>query len=150
MDITNSYTYFSICSNGILTANGLKASDRGIFDPNEISARLAITPFNVKSYGQLRRDGVSNFLFSSWSAEKSNKERLDVEQQCLETISQLKYKIEEINKIKEEYDVSCSINVVPIIFGDETPILIFNQEIIEFCYLTGSVIDVDMYVNTSD
>jgi len=36
--------------------------------------------------------------------------------------------------------------VVPHIFGEEQPIMSFNKKIIEFCYLIGTTIEVDMYL----
>lgn len=36
--------------------------------------------------------------------------------------------------------------IVPSIYGEEKPLMGFNEEIIEFCYLTGTTIEVDMYV----
>ncbi len=44
------------------------------------------------------------------------------------------------------YDVNFCLMIVPHIFGEEQPIMSFNDEIIKFCYLTGTSIQVDMYI----
>ena len=64
----------------------------------------------------------------------------------MDTLKNLKNKILELNQIKALYDVIFCIMFVPHIFGEEQPIMSFNKEIIEFCYLTGTTIEVDMYL----
>lgn len=125
---------------------GFIGNEGGIFNPDDITKILGIQPFKCWKKGD-KRSGGSQYLFSSWSAEKSNTDRLDVEAQCMETIKNLKSKIETLKQIKEQYDVYYVIMIVPIIYGDEPPFMGFNEEIIEFCYLTGTTIEVDMYIN---
>jgi hypothetical protein len=66
---------------------------------------LGIEPFRCWKKGDKRKCG-SEFLFSSWDAEKSDIDRLDIEEQ---------------------------------------PFIRFNKEIIGFCYLTDTIINVDIY-----
>lgn len=146
MNRTYSYTYFSICSNGRIEHNkGLVAFEKGGFNPDDITKLIEIQPFLSWKKGDKRPNG-SPILFSSWVAEKSEIDRLDVEAQCMDTIKNLKNKILELKQIKELYDVNFGIMVVPYIFGEEKPLMSFNKEIIEFCYLTGTTIEVDMYI----
>lgn len=144
MEKTNSYTYFAIKSNGMID-RGLVAYEKGIFNPEDITSVLEIQPFSSWAYGDKKTNG-SEYLFSSWSAEKSEVGRLDVEAQCRDTIKNLKNKIPQLNQIKEQYDVSFVLTIVPSIHGEEQPWISFNEEIIEFCYLTGTTIEVDMYI----
>lgn len=58
----------------------------------------------------------------------------------------LKSKIPLLLEIRKTYKVTFCINIVPSIFNEETPVIAFNREIIEFCYLTNTEIGVDMYV----
>lgn len=152
MKKTSSYTYFSICSNGEIKENGLISTQKGIFEPCEITNRLNIKPFKEWKKGDARIYNSNNeaphsfYGFSSWNAEKSSFDRLDVTNQCLETISRLKEKIDELLVIKSLYDVSFSIMIVPSIYNKEQPYMSFNKEIIEFCYLTGTEIDIDLYI----
>ena len=149
MDKTHSYTYFGIESNGEIDSRGLVGYERGLFNPDYITKTLGIQPFCCWKKGDKRRDG-SQYLFSSWDAEKSDIGRLDVEAQCMETIKNLKNKIPVLKQLKEQYDVNYVIMVVPKIYGEEQPLISLNKEIIEFCYLTDTIINVDMYINSSD
>ncbi|MFA9559504.1 DUF4279 domain-containing protein [Evansella sp. AB-rgal1] len=145
MEKTSSYTYFAICSNGEIDDRGLVAYEKGIFNPDDITNLLEIQPFRSCTYGDTRRIG-SPYFFSCWDAEESDIDRLDIEAQCMDSIKNLKYKIPLLNQIKEKYDVNFVIMIVPSIYGEEPPVMSFNKEIIEFCYLTGTTIEVDMYV----
>lgn len=143
---THSYTYFWIESNGeIVNGIGLVGNEGGIFDPQEITDLLGVEPFRAYKKGDMRKGGTP-YLASSWSAEKSSKNRLDVEAQCMEIIKRLKPKVHLINQIREKYDINCGITIVPHIYGEESPIMSFNREIIEFCYQVNATIEVDMYV----
>lgn len=146
MEKTNSYTYFGIGSKGEIDHRGLVAYESGIFNPDDITKLLGIQPFSCWNYGDIRKNKGSKYLFSDWSAEKSTVGRLDVEAQCMDTIKNLKNKISLLKEIKEQYDVHYVIMIVPSIYGEEKPLMSFNEEIIEFCYLTGTTIEVDMYV----
>lgn len=64
----------------------------------------------------------------------------------MDTIKNLKNKISVLKSIKEQYDVNFEIMVVPSIYGEEQPQIYLNEEIIEFCYLTGTTINFDMYI----
>ena len=151
MEKTYSYTYFSICSNGEIGNGGLQSTDAGIFDPDDITKLLGIEPFRKWKKGDRRKQTQENhpsakYGFSIWCAEKSEIDRLDVEKQCLDTIKILKGKIPELLKIKSLYDVNFGISIVPHIYNGEQPFIGFRKEIIEFRNLTGTEIDVDMYV----
>jgi len=144
MEKTSSYTYFAIGSNGT-SDNGFIAYEKGIFNPEEITRILGIQPFSSWAYGDKRVDG-SEYLFSNWSAEKSEIGRLDVESQCRDTIRNLKNKIPQLKRIKEQYDVKFVLNIVPSIHNEEQPWIILNEDVIEFCHLTGTTISVDMEI----
>ena len=159
MEMTCSYTYFSICSNGEIGeagSDGLQSTEAGVFDPDDITKLLDIEPFSKWKKGDIRSQYTdknhpnARYGFSMWSAEKSEIGRLDVGKQCLDTIKILKQKIPELLKIKSLYDVDFCIMIVPYICNEEVPIMYFEEELIEFCYLTGTRINVDMYVCYDD
>ena len=148
---TSSYTYFHICSNGIITERGLKADEAGIFDPDDITKLLGIEPFSKWKKGDAKPNAqncpnIRPYNFSGWSAEKSTVGGLDIGEQCIETIQNLKAKISELLEIKSLYDVSFWLVIVPHIYNEQAPAVSFGKDIIEFCYLTGTEIDVDIYV----
>ena len=149
--VTHSYTYFTIVSGGELGKYGHEASATGVFDPDEVTKLLEIEPFSSFKKGDYREnipkdEPQAKYDFSKWSGEKSEIERYDIQQQCLDTIRRLKNKIPELLEIKSCYDVEFYLSVVPHIYNAESPIIYFDKEIIEFCYLTGTEIDVDTYV----
>jgi len=151
MEHTHSYTYFAICSNGEIGNAGLQSTEAGIFDPDDITKLLCIEPFSKWKKGDRRKHVPENsptaqYGFSMWCAEKSEHDRLDVEKQCLNTIKKLKQKIPELLEVKSLYDVNFTIYIVPYIYNEEPPLVSFNKEIIEFCYLTGTEIGFDIYV----
>ncbi|MFD0048386.1 DUF4279 domain-containing protein [Actinomycetes bacterium NPDC127524] len=145
MDRTHTYTFFGIESNGQMDSRGLVGNARGIFNPDDITKVLGIQPLHCWKKGDKRRNGTE-YLFSSWDSKKSDVGRLDVEAQVLDTIKNLKNKVQILKAIKEQYDVNYVIMVVQSIYGDEKPQISFNKEIIKFCYLTNTTINFDTYI----
>ena len=132
MDTRNScYTYFKIVGN---------------FNPEDISARLNLTPERMWKIGDLRRDGTK-YDFANWEIGRCTEYNVEVEKQMAKTIAILEDKIPLLNKIKEEYDVSFFLEIVPSIYvGDINPCLAPSLEVIDFCHATRTEIDIDMYV----
>ena len=147
MDKTSCYSYFAICSEGeIQYGLGLVAAENGNFDPEEISKMLGILPFRAWAAGTPRGKGNGVFRFSMWSACRQDEPALDAGEQCLKIVRELTPLIPELNRIREQYNVSFSILIVPKIYNEETPTLVFDSEIIEFCHLTKTEIGIDLYV----
>lgn len=149
MSKTHTYTYFGVESNGEIGNRGLVGYESGIFNPDDITKMLGLQPFRCWKKGDMRKN-ETQYLFSYWDAEKSDIGRFDVEIQCMETIKNLRDKISTLKLIKNQYDVNYVLMIVPKIYGEEQPIIGFNKEIIEFCYLTGTTIQVDMYINPDE
>lgn len=53
----------------------------------------------------------------------------------------------DLKKIKTVYNVNFTLIIISQIYNVEKPVIKFNNKIIEFCYLTGTEVIVDMYVN---
>lgn len=148
---TSCKSYFSIESNGIIENTvGFIANPNSNFDPDYITEKLGIEPFDTKKMNTVRKIGNGVYPFSDWSACEQNEPAIDAEEQVLKIIRILKPKIPKLLEIKEEYDVSFTISIVPYIYNEQTPVICFNKEIIEFCYLTGTEIGVDLYVFDKD
>jgi DNA-binding XRE family transcriptional regulator len=65
-----------------------------------------------------------------------------------ETIRPLLDRIDILNQIREDYDVSFQIAVVPMIYGgngESDPCLAPSLEVMEFCVATQTKLDIDMY-----
>ena len=66
------------------------------------------------------------------------------------TIAVLQDKIPVLNQIREKYDVSFFLEIVPEIYANDTnPCLAPSLDIIDFCHATRTEIDIDMYVYDS-
>lgn len=128
------YTYFKIV---------------GDFDPDQVSELLNLTPGKTWKVGDLRRDG-SKFDFALWEIGRCTEYDFEVENQMRKTIAVLQDKIPLLNQIRDEYDVSFYLEIVPTIYADEiTPSLAPSLDIIDFCHATRTEIDIDLYVYDS-
>ena len=151
MDKTSCYSYFAICSNGTIKNNiGFVANENSNFNPDYIINKLKLEPYDTKKMGTPRMNGHGTYPFSDWAACKQTEPELDIEVQCMNIIEILKIKVALLLEIKNEVDVTFCINIVPHIINEETPAIVFNKEIIEFCYLTGTEIGIDLYVYKED
>ncbi|MEL7603733.1 MAG: DUF4279 domain-containing protein [Bacillota bacterium] len=131
--VNSCYTYFAI---------------KGNFNPDKITEILGLIPSQTWKIGDKRKYGNSYYDFALWEYGKNEIYDVITENQMMITISNLKLKIPLLQEIKQKYDVSFVLEVVPNIYiGESTPALAPNREIIEFCYLTGTEIDIDLYIN---
>lgn len=144
---TNCHSYFAICSEGeIISGVGFVAAPNSDFSPEYITAELGIAPHETKRMGEIRKNGSGTYPFSDWSACYQDTPAIDVEVQCINIVRMLNDKIPILLKLKKEYNVSFNILIVPHIYNEQSPIIVFNKRIIEFCYETGTEIGIDLYV----
>lgn len=157
MNKTSCYSYFYIESAGEIKEIGTDERGRTIadfaaeensnFDPDEITEILGIIPDRTVRMGERIKNSARTSRFSSWKACTQESEPcFDVEEQLLNIVEKLSPIIPKIQEIKKKYNVVSGINIVPHIYGEQTPALELEAKIIEFCYLTGSKIGVDIYV----
>ena len=129
------YTYFRIVGN---------------FDPDVISARLGIVPDDSWKTGDRRRNG-SVYDFSSWTCGRCDEYNVYVENQMRKTISGLLDKIDVLNQIRNDFDVSFYLEIVPEIYiNDINPCLAPSLDVIDFCHATRTEVDIDMYIYSTD
>ncbi|MDH6366491.1 MULTISPECIES: DUF4279 domain-containing protein [unclassified Breznakia] len=129
------YTYFSIC---------------GDFNPDTITDILQLEPSKRRDRNELRKDGHP-FGFSLWEYGRVNEYNINNEDQLLTTIKDLIPKTDILKEIHEKYDVTLYLEIVPILYPDEiTPSFTLGKEIIDFCHITGTCIDMDLYINEKD
>ncbi len=94
----------------------------------------------------MRRNG-SKYDFALWEYGRCDEYDVYVENQMMDTIKDLIPNESVLQSIKEKYDVDFTLEIVPSIYvGEINPCLAPNREVIEFCYKTGTNIDIDMYV----
>ncbi len=129
------YTYFAI---------------KGDFDPDIVSKRLGLEPDNSWKKGELRKNG-SKYDFSCWEYGRCDEYDVFTENQMRKTIAGLLDKVEELNNIRNDYDVSFVLEIVPSIYvGDTNPCLAPSLDIIDFCHATRTHIDIDYYLYEKD
>lgn len=146
-ETTRCYSYFAICSEGtIVNGLGLVAAPDGDFSPEVITELLGITPYRYRRMGEPRKNGRGTSRFSSWSACYQDTPALDTQEQVMKIVHTLSPKIPILQTIKQQYNVSFSILIVPHIYHEQSPGIVFGREIIDFCYHTGTDIGVDLYV----
>ncbi len=125
------YTYFKIT---------------GDFNPDIITKRLGLIPCKTWNIGDKRRNGTL-FDFALWEFGRCDNYDVIVENQMHMTIAPLLDKIDILNEIKNEFDVTYTLEVVPTVYADNTsPCLAPSLKVIDFCHATRTEIDIDLYV----
>ena len=129
------YTYFKIV---------------GSFNPDEASKLLNLTPEKTWKIGDLRHNGTM-YDFALWEIGRCTEYDVEVENQMRKTIALLQDKIQLLNQIREENDVSFVLEIVSSIYvGDVNPCLAPPLDVIDFCHATRTEIDIDIYVYNSE
>ena len=122
----------------------------GNFNPDEVSELLNLTPEKTWKIGDLRPNGTM-YDFALWEIGRCTEYDVEVENQMRKTIVLLQDKIQLLNQIREENDVSFVLEIVPTIYvGDINPCLAPPLDVIDFCHATRTEIDIDMYVYNSE
>lgn len=130
-DKNSCYTYFRIA---------------GTFEPDEITARLGLRPDRQWRIGDLRKNGTA-YDFASWTFGRCDRYEIITAEQMLQTIAPLLAKTDILYRIKQEYDVSLTLEVVPTVHpGESTPCLAPTVQIMQFCLESGTELDIDLYV----
>ena len=128
------YTYFKIV---------------GDFNPDDITKRLELQPEKTWRIGDSRRNGT-RYDFSLWEFGRCSEYDVEVENQMRKTILPLISKVNLLNQLREEYNLSFCLEIVPTIFvGDQNPCLAPSLDVIDFCHATRTTIDIDLYVMDS-
>ena len=129
------YTYFKIVGN---------------FNPDDVSKLLNLIPEKTWKIGDLRRNGTK-YEFALWEIGRCAEYDMEVDNQMRKTIAVLQDKIPLLKQIREKYDVSFVLEVVPTIYvNDVNPCLAPSLEVIDFCHATRTQIDIDMYLYNSE
>ena len=119
------YTYFRIT---------------GDFDPDVITEQLGLQPNKTWKIGDKRRDGTT-YDFSSWVSGYCDKYDVLVENQMHTTIDPLLDKMDLLNEIREKFDVTFTLEIVPTVYAENTsPCLAPSMNVIDFCHSTKTQI----------
>ncbi len=132
---TQCYTYFQIT---------------GDFDPNLITVLLNLPPEKAWKIGDTRNDG-SKYDFACWRFGTCGEYDVLVDNQMRKTITPLLMKTDILKKIKQDFDVQFSLNIVLTVrFDEPAPCLAPSLEIMQFCCDTGTEMDIDLYISAPD
>lgn len=122
----------------------------GDFNPDEITQMLGLQPNKSWKIGDTRRNGLL-YDFALWEFGRCDDYDVIIEKQMHKTIDPLLDKIDLLTKIREKYDVSFCLEIVPTIYADtQSPCLAPSMKVIDFCHATRTEIDIDMYLMSTD
>ncbi len=122
----------------------------GDFNPDDVSKLLNLIPEKTWKIGDLRKNGTK-YDFALWEIGRCAEYNVEVEKQMEKTIAVLQDKIPLLNLIRQKYDVSFILEVVPTIYVDDiNPCLAPSLAVIDFCHATRTQIDIDMYLYNSN
>ena len=125
------YTYFRIV---------------GDFDPDEITRKLGLSPFEIRRIGDALAGGRRS-EFAAWNFGKCDDYDLCTDEQMWRTIEPLLGKEDILNEIRERYDVVFWLEIVPELYVSETtPSLAPSLEVMDFCHATRTRLDIDLYI----
>ena len=131
MSENSCYTYFRIT---------------GDFDPDFLTDRIGLTPIQTHKKDHIRSDG-SKYGFASWMYGLCDEYDVIVENQMHKTIDPLFDKIDVLKEIKSEFDVNFVLEIVPTVYPENAaPCLAPSLKVIDFCHVTRTEIDIDLYV----
>lgn len=118
----------------------------GDFDPDVISGILQLKPEEQWKIGDCRKNGTQ-YDFASWIIGNCTEYDVITENQMRKTIAPLLDKVELLQRIHSEFDVTFFLEVVPELYAGETnPCLSPSLDVIDFCHETRTEIDIDMYL----
>lgn len=126
------FTYFRIAGN---------------FNPDEVTEKIGLKPYEAWKIGDKRKND-SIFDFAAWHFGKCEVYNDNINEQIKETIQPLLDKIDILNQIREENDVSFHLEIVPYLCStNSTPCLAPSLEVMDFCTATRTEIDIDLYID---
>lgn len=143
MKKTTCYTYFMI---------------RGDFDPDEITAILGIQPVRSFRSGEpvfYMKDGQKTdtgrtHQCSCWEGCRCDEYDVIISNQMEMTIEPLIPRIEQLNMIRERFDASLTLEVVPSICCEhEKPCISPSMKVIDFCSEVRADLDIDWYIDNA-
>ncbi len=76
---------------------------------------------------------------------ESKEDTLILEEQAQEIVALLKPKIPVLQKILSKFDIQYFLEIVGYFGEDGIPAITFGEDVLEFCYLTKTVIECDLY-----
>lgn len=123
----------------------------GDFEPSEITKALNLSPSRTWKKGEERkyldRRGNGNYKFSLWEFGRIESVNNNfINNQTYTTIIPLLDCVDLLKELKQKYKLTFVLEIVPKFYTiTDKPIISPSKEVIEFCYLTETKIDIDYY-----
>ena len=121
----------------------------GGFEPEEILRKLEVKTDKIQRRGEINHKKKTISIRDEIKIGFNDKYNVDINEMIRETLKEIISKAEALAELKKEYDLDYSLVLVPEIYSDsEKPnqLLSLDRDIIEFLYLTDTVLDLDYYV----
>ena len=132
MESTGCFSYFTICSK----------EESGAFAPEAMTAKLGIRPFSGWKMGQPNPEGGGCYSNSRWDACREGSANAGT--QCMNIVRRLKSKIPALLDIREKCNVDFFLCVQANVEAEPLPELVFDRDVLAFCYLTGTKVKVEL------
>lgn len=129
-----SYVYF-----------GLKGDN---FNPDHVTKKLGILPTKIYRKGESIGNSGNKIKFSGWYLYSDKINNLFVNELVEDVVEKLFEKIDIINSLKMEFQLSSILETVLYIDENEdvsTPVIGHNLRTIEFLFKTNTETDIDIY-----
>lgn len=141
LDVTKVMAYFSMVGEH--------------FPLDEITKELSIEPTEthvkgdiIESFGgfTIADSPKMRRIETDWTLSTGYQNSLDINNQLKPILKALKEKQEELNHLREKYDLTYIFSVVITIENNETPAMYLEKDIIDFASAIGAEIGFDLYI----
>ena len=85
-------------------------------------------------------------LGTIWELGTDYEESLDINKQLHFVVNQLEGKENELNRLKQKYDLAYRFIIVIQIKNNETPVMLLDSSFIHFANLIGAEVEFDLYI----
>lgn len=118
----------------------------GDFDPSVVTKQLQIPPYRFHTKDALRRDGRP-YGFAMWQCAPVSSYTPETTRQMEKAILPLWDKIDALNALRENGDISFTLSVTPKLIAEGVhPALSPSEKVIDFCHATKTALDIDLYL----
>ena len=120
------------------------------YDPHQITKILNIKPTKIRFKGELPSGKLPKETLWIFSTENIVDEYIDIYEMATSLIKELEPKIDLINQIKKDFNLTTRLEVILFFSVDEqssTPCIGFEVGTINFLDKVGASIDIDTYLH---
>lgn len=101
---------------------------------------------NRPSNPNVTSTGTHYRQYTSWELGTDYEESYDISKQLDFILNQLEWKEEELNQLRENYDLAYRFTIVIQIENNEKPAMYLDRRFIQFADSIGADVDFDLYV----